>query len=132
MKEFRHRYIAFTISDPDRTRPSKSSLIEAIVGRLRSARERPSGFRFRLIEYDSALCKGIVKTIPHTATGFMKSLLVSVNEICGARTAIHILGTSGTLKALRSKYCLLGNPTKNNNSVQSDISSERDEPAVPL
>jgi RNase P/RNase MRP subunit POP5 len=132
MKNTRHRYIAFEISKTPEVCPARSSVIEAIISRLRVTKNQPSGFRFRLVDYDSTGLKGIVKTIPHTAVEWMKNLISSINEIYSKRATISILGTSGTLKALRSKYFATNRSTKNNNSGQSNISTERDEPAVPL
>jgi RNase P/RNase MRP subunit POP5 len=87
-----------------------------VIDRLRLIKDRPPRFRFRLIDYDAYTHKGIVKAMPHTATGFMKDLMLSVNELCGKKATIRILGTSGTLRALKGKYLPSDRLTKKINS----------------
>ncbi|WXG42884.1 MAG: Rpp14/Pop5 family protein [Promethearchaeati archaeon SRVP18_Atabeyarchaeia-1] len=116
MKTVRSRYIAFEMQKQSGVYPTRSSFIEAIIGRLRLAKDQPVGLRFRIVEYDYPRFKGIVKTTPHTAVEWMKALLGSVNEICGWQVTIRVLGTSGTLKALREKYLDGHKLTKNDKS----------------
>jgi RNase P/RNase MRP subunit POP5 len=108
MKTSRHRYIAIQAIKFPRVEDSKSSLVEAILSKLRerSKPEEPIGFRFRVIEYDDASSKGIVRITPHTAIEKTKKLISSINQIHGQPLEMHILGTSGTIKALRRKYMI--------------------------
>jgi RNase P/RNase MRP subunit POP5 len=70
----------------------------------------PIGFRFRVIEFDSTNGIGIVRITPHTASEKAKKLFSSINQFHGQSLEIRILGTSGTLKALRRR--LTGNNKK--------------------
>jgi RNase P/RNase MRP subunit POP5 len=106
MKTSRHRYIAIQPVKLQTAEDSKSLLVEVILGKLRerSRPEEPIGFRFRVIEYDDASSKGIIRITPHTAVQKIRKLILSVNQFHGEPLEIHILGVSGTLRALRRKY----------------------------
>lgn len=106
MKQTRHRYIAFEVKKTSPVDDTKSSLIRAILDRLRerSVTEGHFAARFQVIEYDATRSKGIIRIVPHSAVDEMKNVIMSVNEISGRRVETHILGTSGTLKATRRKY----------------------------
>jgi RNase P/RNase MRP subunit POP5 len=104
MKTVKHRYIAFGINQQPEACITSSSLIQAVVGKLRLARDQPEGSRFRILQYDAMQMKGIVRSTPQTAVEWIKNLMRSVSEINGNPVDIQILGTSGTLKALRNKY----------------------------
>lgn len=54
------------------------------------------------IEYDSEKSWGIVRC-SHRAVEMVRASIASVAEINGKPVAIHVLGVSGTLKALRRK-----------------------------
>ena len=86
----------------------KSSLVDAILGKIRerSTPEEPIGFRFRVIDYDAKTSRGIVKVTPHTAVRKIGKLVSSVNQFHGQPVKMSILGTSGTIKALRRKYMI--------------------------
>nr|MDO8135226.1 Rpp14/Pop5 family protein [Candidatus Njordarchaeum guaymaensis] len=106
MKRTRRRYIAFEVSKTSPVDDSKSSLIKAILNRLRerSTAEEHLRAKFHVIEYDAARSKGIIRIVPHSAVEEMKKLILSVDEISGYHVETHILGTSGTLRATRRKY----------------------------
>jgi RNase P/RNase MRP subunit POP5 len=106
LKQIRRRYIAFEVSKTSPVDDSQSSLIKAILNRLRE-RSTTEGYlraRFHVIEYDTLRSKGIIRIVPHSAVEEMKKLILSVDEIAGHRVQTRILGTSGTLKATRRKY----------------------------
>jgi RNase P/RNase MRP subunit POP5 len=106
MKTSRHRYIAIQPIKLPTAEDGKSLLVEVILCKLRERPrlEEPIGFRFRVIEYDDASSKGIIRITPHTAVEKIRKLILSVNHYHGEPLEIHILGVSGTLRALRRKY----------------------------
>jgi hypothetical protein len=69
MKTSRHRYIAIQPIKLPTAEDGKSLLVEVILCKLRERPrlEEPIGFRFRVIEYDDASSKGIIRITPHTA-----------------------------------------------------------------
>ncbi len=106
MKNSRRRYIAFRTSRFPSVRDCESLLVETILSKLRERprADGPIGFRFRVIEYDAARCKGIVRVVPHTAVEGMKKLISDMNQTHGDPLDMYVLGVSGTLKAIRRKY----------------------------
>lgn len=57
------------------------------------------------IEYDSEKSWGVVRC-SHRAVEMVRASIASVAEINGKPVAIHVLGVSGTLKALRGRALL--------------------------
>lgn len=106
MKTFRHRYVVILAIRFPTGEDGKSLLVEALLSKIRerSKPKEPIGFRFRVIEYDNASSKGIVRITPHTAVEKIRKLISSINQFHGQPLEMHILGTSGTIKALRRKY----------------------------
>jgi RNase P/RNase MRP subunit POP5 len=106
MKNSRHRYIAFRTSRFPSVDNSEPFLVEAILNKLRERprADGPIGFRFRVIEYNIATCKGIIRVVPHTAVERLKKLMSNLNQDHGDPLDMHILGVSGTLRAIRRKY----------------------------
>jgi RNase P/RNase MRP subunit POP5 len=85
---------------------SKSLLVEAVLTKIgeRPKPKEPIGFKFKVIEYDDTSSKWIVRITPHTAVEKMKKLISSINQFHAQPLEMHVLGTSGTIKAIRRKY----------------------------
>jgi len=58
-----------------------------------------------LIEYDPQKSYAVVRCL-HKALEMVKASIASITEINGKPAAIHIVGVSGTLKALRKKAAM--------------------------
>jgi RNase P/RNase MRP subunit POP5 len=106
MKTFRHRYILIQAIRSPNGEDGKSLLAEALLNKIGewSKPREPIGFKFRVIEYDDASSKWIVRITPHTAVEKMKKLISSINRYHAQPLEMQTLGTSGTIKALRRKY----------------------------
>jgi RNase P/RNase MRP subunit POP5 len=106
MKNFRHRYIAVQALGLPPSDDSKSLLVEAVLRKIgeQPKPKEPIGFRFKVIEYDEASQKWIIKITPHTAVEKMKKLISTVNQFHTQPLEMRVLGTSGTIKALKRKY----------------------------
>jgi RNase P/RNase MRP subunit POP5 len=106
MKTYRHRYAVIQTTRLPTGEDNKSSLANAILGKIRerSIPLEPIGFRFRVIDYDDEISRGIIKITPHTAVEKMRKLVSSINQFHGQPVKMNILGMSGTIKALRRKY----------------------------
>lgn len=58
-----------------------------------------------LIEYDPQKSYAVVRCL-HKALEMVKASIASITEINGKPAAVHIVGVSGTLKALRKKSAM--------------------------
>ena len=58
-----------------------------------------------LIEYDPQKSYAVVRCL-HKALEMVKASIASITEINGKPAAVHIVGVSGTLKALRKKAAM--------------------------
>ncbi len=58
-----------------------------------------------LIEYDPQKSYTVVRCL-HKALEMVKASIASITEINGKPAALHIVGVSGTLKALRKKAAI--------------------------
>lgn len=58
-----------------------------------------------LIEYEPQKSYAVVRCL-HKALEMVKASIASITEINGKPAAIHIVGVSGTLKALRKKAAM--------------------------
>jgi RNase P/RNase MRP subunit POP5 len=106
MKTFRHRYIVVQALRLPPCDDRESLLVEAVLTKIgeQPKPKEPIGFRFRVIEYDEASIKWIVRITPHTAVEKMKKLISTINQFRAQPLEMHVIGTSGTIKALKRRY----------------------------
>lgn len=64
-----------------------------------------SKINLALIEYDPQKSYAVVRCL-HKALEMVKASIASITEINGKPATIHIVGVSGTLKALRKKAAM--------------------------
>jgi len=101
----RKRYLAFKIvSDQSVNKRDVADAVWNAVLRL-FGEYGASQTNLALIEYDQEKCWGIIRC-SHRAVEMVRASIASVTEINEKPVAIHILGVSGTLKALRRKVSL--------------------------
>jgi len=106
MKTFRHRYIVVQALRLPSSDDNKSILVEAVLRKIgeRPNLKEPIGFRFRVVEYDETSLRWIVRITPHTAVQKMKKIISGINQFHTQPLEMSVLGTSGTIKALKRKY----------------------------
>ncbi len=104
-ERMRKRYLAFRVMSDHSV--SKSDVADAVWNAvLRLFGEYgASQTNLALIEYDQEKSWGIIRC-SRRAVEMVRASIASVTEINEKPVAIHVLGVSGTLKALRRKVLL--------------------------
>lgn len=104
-RRMRKRYLAFKVVSEQPV--SKGDVADAVWNAvLRLFGEYgASQANLALIEYDQEKSWGIIRC-SHRAVEMVRASIASVTEINEKPVAIHVLGVSGTLKALRRKVSL--------------------------
>lgn len=98
--DIRRRYIAFRVEG----RVSKKSVEEIIVRAVKNLYGLHGLWRLepRLIEFDEEKQIGIVRC-NHRWLPWMRASLASITEIDETPVSLHVVGVSGTLRALRKR-----------------------------
>jgi len=104
-RRMRKRYLAFKVVSEQSV--SKGDVADAVWNAVLQlfGEYGASQTNLALIEYDPEECWGIIRC-SHRAVEMVRASVASVTEINEKPIAIHVLGVSGTLKALRRKVLL--------------------------
>ncbi len=102
----RRRYLALKVVSEQHV--DERDLIDAIWNAVLQlfGEYGASQANIRLIEYDLQRNYAVVRC-PHTALERVRASITSVTQIDGKPVSIHVMGVSGTLKALRKKVFLM-------------------------
>lgn len=101
MKRFKTRYLALKVEcEGEFNRDSFwKELIETylrLYGEYGLSRAN-----LRLLEFKDNL---IILSVSHGALPYLRAALTLIRELDGAKTIIHVLGVSGTVKRLKAKF----------------------------
>ena len=101
----RKRYLAFKVASEQSV--SKGNVADAVWNAVLQlfGEYGASQANLALIDYDQEKSWGIIRC-SHRAVEMVRASIASVTEINEKTVAIHVLGVSGTLKALRRKVSL--------------------------
>lgn len=103
MKRVKRRYLALQV-DSDGI-PSSKELMDAIWNAVVKlyGEVGASLTSLSLIEYDVENRIGVIRTAQGTVN-LVRASLASITVVAGKEAAVHVLGVSGTIKALRKKF----------------------------
>ncbi len=99
----KRRYIAFRVWSDEAV--AKDELIKGVLREVSSfLGERESArLNFRILDFDEASKQGFL-VCSNRGVGRVKACLCLVNQLNGKRVRIDILGMSGTVRALKTKF----------------------------
>ncbi|MCX8153479.1 MAG: hypothetical protein N3E52_03490 [Candidatus Bathyarchaeota archaeon] len=103
MKRVKRRYLALQL-DSDEA-PSQKELMDTIWNAVVKlyGEVGASQTNLSLIAYDAEKKLAVIRTT-HVTVNLVRASLASVTSVAGKLAALHVLGISGTIKALRKKF----------------------------
>ncbi|MEM3378783.1 MAG: Rpp14/Pop5 family protein [Candidatus Bathyarchaeia archaeon] len=103
MKHVKRRYLALQVDSEGV--PSQKELMDAIWNAVVKlyGEVGASQTSLSLIEYAVDRKVAVIRTA-HATVNLVRASLASITAVAGKESAVHVLGVSGTIKALRKKF----------------------------